>query len=422
MEIKNKTGFLEAINKIKNDSDIKEPHYHLMNLNGSSKKDFVKIEKEEFINVDFSDTRLSGFNFVGCSFNNCGFSESIIWGCLFNDCTFVASNLMTLKVFECNFISSTIINCSSGLLHFADCSFISSSFNSCNEILDVYFGNCTFESFEFLKSNIVYSRFENNFYHETPEINFKNCLLTRNYFSNLDLEKLNFSNNCQLNLNVFQNCKIGNTTFDESTNTTGQEYNSIDFSTINNSQKISEKNLKELFGILNPDIKEYVFGLTNEIKLQSVFISYSFKNKEFAKSINASLISMGVMTFLWEKDAPGGKGLKKIMKENVKKFDRVLFIASEDSLRSEACQFELTEGRKKQEKLWQDIYFPIHIDNYLFEVEKEDIRPLSKQNEYWNNIQELRQLNSVDFSSIVNDFNESDYNKMIFKLVRDLKK
>ncbi len=422
MEIKNKIEFLEAIDNIRTDNAIREPHHHLMNLNGSSKKDFVKIKAEEFLNIDFSDTRLSGFDFVNCTFKNCSFSESIIWGCLFNDCTFIASNLTTVKVFECNFISSTIINCSSGLLHFADCSFISSSFNSCNEILDVYFGNCTFESFEFIKSNIVYSRFEHSFYHETPEINFKNCLLTRNYFSNLDLGKLFFSNNCQLNLNVFQNCKIANTTFDESTNTTGQEYNSIDFSTINNSQKISEKNLKELFGILNPDIKEYVFGLTNDVKLQSVFISYSFQNKEFAKRLNASLISMGVMTFLWEKDAPGGKGLKKIMKENVQKFDRVLFIASQDSLRSEACQFELTEGRKKQEKLWQGIYFPIHIDNYLFEIEKEDIRPLSKQEEYWSNIQELKQLNSVDFSSIVNDFKERDYNEMIFKLVRDLKK
>lgn len=422
MEISNKIEFWESLKKIQIDKEIKESHYHLMNLRGNPDNEFVLIDNEEFKNIDFSNSQITAFDFVNCSFDNCDFSESMIWCCLFKDCKFINTNLTTLKVFESEFESTLIKNCKCGLLHFTDCTFKKTQYFSCFEILDAYFGNCIFEGTIFKDSNITYCRFEDNHFQDTPQIEFSNCLITRNYFTNLDLKEFKFSNSSQLNLNVFQNCKIQENTFDDSLKTSGQEYNSIDFSTINKSVKINDENLKALFGILNSDIKDYVFGLTNDVKLQSVFISYSFKNKDFAKKINASLMSKGVITFLWEKDAPGGKGLKKIMKENVNRFDRVLFIASQHSLRSEACQFELSEGRKKQEKLWKDIYFPIHIDNYLFEVEKEDIRPLEKQDEYWKNIQELKQLNSLDFSAFIENYDENKYDSMVYNLVRDLKK
>lgn len=392
-----------------------------MDLRSSYDDNFVKIEKQVFRNVDFSSTRVTGFDFIQCTFENCDFAESMIWSCLFNESRFINTNLTTLKIFESEIVSTTIENCKCALLHFADCTFKASQFLNCWEILDAYFGNCIFEDTNFIKSNVTYCRFENNHFQETPRLGFKDCLLSRNYFTNLDLKEFRFIDSCLLNLNVFQNCKIYTDTFQNSVETTGQEYNSIDFSSINQSQKIPADILRKLFGILNSDIKDYVFGLTNEIKLQSVFISYSFKNKEFAKRLNSSLMAKGVITFLWEKDAPGGKGLKKIMKENVHKFDRVLFIASEYSLRSSACQFELSEGRKKQEKLWKDIYFPIHIDDYLFEVQKDDIRPLDKQDEYWDNIQELKSLNSIDFSSFVVGYNENEYEEKIYNLVRDLK-
>ena len=126
---------------------------------------------------------------------------------------------------------------------------------------------------------------------------------------------------------------------------------------------------------------------------------------------------------MWEKDAPPGKTLKKIMKENVKKYDRIIFIASINSIRSKACQFELTEGRIKQAELWTDVFFPVTIDNYLFAVEKFDIKPISNQEECWQNITELREINSMDFTPFINDeFNQEEYDSMIFKLVKELKK
>jgi hypothetical protein len=138
--------------------------------------------------------------------------------------------------------------------------------------------------------------------------------------------------------------------------------------------------------------------------------------------LNKSLIRKGVVTFLWENDAPGGKDLKKIMRENIKEKDRLLFIASENSLRSKACQYELLEGSKKQEQLWQEILFPIHIDNYLFEIEKDEIKPIEKQDEYWKNILELRDIKSIDFTRVVGKYRSIQFDKKVTELITGLKK
>ncbi len=422
MDVSTKEEFLSALHKARENFDLKDAHYHVMDIKCALESEFIKVINEKFERIDFSDINITGIEFINCTFINCYFSDSVFFACLFDSCTIQDSTFTTQKIFESEFVSTIIENCKLSLVYFADCTFKSLSFSNCFEMLDVYWGNCNFESTSFNNSTVTYSRFESSYHQEKPQIQFINCLLTRNYFSHLDFSEIKFKQGCQINLNVFQNSKVLNETFDTTVNSTGHEYNSIDFSTINKSHKINEIILRRLFGILNPEIKEYVHGLTNEIRFQSVFISYSFKDKIIAKKLNASLIEKGILTFLWEKDAPGGKGLKRIMRENVEKYDRILFIASKDSLKSEACQFELSEGRRKQEKLWEEIYFPIHIDNYLFEVNKEDIRPIKNQEEYWENILELRRLNSIDFMEFVGDFDRNRYDEKLYYLVRDLKK
>lgn len=136
-----------------------------------------------------------------------------------------------------------------------------------------------------------------------------------------------------------------------------------------------------------------------EVCYDSVFISYSFLDRFFANSLNEILKELGVRTFLFEKDAPGGKELDKIMIDGIHENDRLLFISSENSIKSAACQYELSEARHKENKLWENIFFPIHIDNFLFSVIKSQIRPREKAEEYWKNINSLKKINSLDFSS-----------------------
>ncbi len=102
--------------------------------------------------------------------------------------------------------------------------------------------------------------------------------------------------------------------------------------------------------------------------------------------------------------------------------DKLLFIASEHSIRSKACQFELTTARKKQEVSWENVFFPITIDDYLFKVKKNQIRPVELANEYWENIEEIKRVNALDFSPFNNKkFEEDDFNNMFQKIVDGLK-
>jgi uncharacterized protein YjbI with pentapeptide repeats len=418
LRISTKKQFLESIKRIQNAIEIKKQHSDLMTLQGI----YNVIKNESFTRLDLSNTRIDAFIFINCIFEECNFGDSVLHESEFNDCNFLNCEFTYTRLIMCDFKNSSITGGSHALYAFADCTFTEFQFIRCIEIMDVAFECCVFERTEFIESFITTCRFERTYEQNAPHIDFIDCTLSNNYFVNIDFKDLKFKNSTQLNLNVFKNCKNCSHSFDSSISAFGQEYNSIDLQTIIQSDNFSAHNLKSLFGILEPDIKNYVFGLTTEIKLQSVFISYSFVDREFAKHLNQSLMSKGVLTFLWEKDASGGKQLKSIMKENVEKFDRILFIASKNSLKSKACQFELTEGRLKQEKLWKDIYFPIHIDNYLFEIQKGDIRPLENQKEYWKNICELRNLNSIDFSVFIDNYNSKDYENSILKLVHDLKK
>jgi hypothetical protein len=138
--------------------------------------------------------------------------------------------------------------------------------------------------------------------------------------------------------------------------------------------------------------------------------------------LNDALNIKEIRTFLWEKDAPGGKMLDEIMTKGIHGYNKILFIASENSIKSKACQFELSEGRKKQEQLWKTIFFPIHIDNYLFKIEKRDIRPTVMADEYWENIQELKRINSIDMSKFnCEQLDLEEFQMLVEKLIEDLR-
>jgi hypothetical protein len=287
----------------------------------------------------------------------------------------------------------------------------------------VSFGGCRFSNLEFIDSSIAFSRF-NQFENSTENENlvFKNCEIIKVHFMDTDLTKSSFFN-CLITHSVYSNNIFSTHTFGPSNAINESQYSSVDLQTILNSPKIDAVILRKIFGILNDDIKEYISELTSEVKYQSIFISYCFKDREFAARLNHELRSGGVSTFLWEKDAPGGKPLKKIMKDGIQKHDRLLFIASSNSLKSKACQFELTEARKKTEELWESVLFPIHIDTFLFDVEKEQIRPIESQDEIWKNISELREINSIDFSNFVGTKVDSDeFKNSVRNLIKELRK
>lgn len=381
------------------------------------------IKKKTFKDQLWPNFSFNFLEFQGCIFRNIKFENLNTWGCNFENCQFIDCRFQDCSTHETDFINCIFTSSRIERSIFGDCSFLKNTFTQCHEIYDTYFGGCYYEENIIESCQISFCRFESLI--EGDEANhfiFSNSGITGTAFNSFNLEKTIFKT-CLHSRNIFSNTSIAKHTFQLNNKCEDSNYSLIDLHSLAKSDVIHLSILDSLFGIKEYDIKTYAVGMTQNIKLQSVFISYSFNDKEFANKLNDSLKRKGVFTFLWEKNAPGGKRLKSIMSENINSYDRVLFIASENSIKSEACQYELTNARAKQDKLWKTIFIPIHIDDFLFTLQKEEIRPRHKRDEYWENINDLREINSLDFKKlrVVNTSNEDEFERLVYKLIEALK-
>jgi uncharacterized protein YjbI with pentapeptide repeats len=413
MYLKNQTEFLEKLKKYEQDNlEIEALYFEHNRFAGDYKNERLQIKAKVFNEKKFKNINFESIEFEDCEFINCEFSDIDAWGTVFENCTFTRSDISKVSFFESDLINCSFNGCRATYLLFSETSLSDIKFSYCTELLELYFGGTFASNVSFINSHLSHSRFEPNLHgDESSNFLFNDTYILECYFNSNNLSKSKFEN-CILNKNVFSNCTLAYATFsdDHKNIAENKQFSSIDFHTINQSEKLPEDTLKIVFGITEGDVKSFTQGLSNDVVLQSVFISYSFKDKAFASRLNESLKAKGVLTFLWGNDAPGGRPLKRIMLNNVRKHDRVLFIASANSIKSEACQFELSEARKRQDIEWSTILFPIHIDSFLFEVEEHDIKPKDKQIEYWKNIQELKEINSLDFSQ----FNIDNFDNIKF--------
>ncbi|EHQ24600.1 toll/interleukin-1 receptor domain-containing protein [Mucilaginibacter paludis] len=367
------------------------------------------FKSHHFKNYQFEGD-FQGDLFHKCKFTHCKFEN--IWGFFlyFKNCEFI----------DCDFRNSRFSHNEFGwtLNSFFKCSFRNVEIDE-GDIDNTIFQKCYLNNFsligeslfnvEFIDCEIENSQFQGIVYYhpgqaleeQARDVSFDECRISFCYFSNTDFRNSLFSDTT-LYLCAFIDCVLANKTIIAQKTYLHPNYASLDFQTILKSDLLDPIILKNYFNIQAPDVKEKVKDISSEIHFKKIFISYSFKDKAFATILNGVLNKNGVKTFLWENDAPGGQYLEDIMRKNVHEHETILFIASESSLRSKACQFELSEGRRKQEETWSNVFFPIHIDHYLFEVLENQIRPIDKAKEYWENILELKRTNSKDFSAYAN--------------------
>ena len=394
---------------------------------------------------ELKSENIQGVKFFNCEFDNCDLTGSYFWMSTFEKCTFNNCNLERAVFRKCELFSSFFVKCECRFyLNFSESYIYHTSFENCSfegieisgtDTIDTQFRNCSLSMGRF-QANFTYrvnlSSMPEKYLDEDSKelINsgeifddfvFEDCLI-----SFMDFRMTNFIDIKFWNSNIskcsFNDCMVYDYNFGESNNKKGWGTNSIDLKSLKESENLSLEVLNRIFNI-EPKYQIEIKEMLKKKIMSSVFISYSLKDTEIAQNINEYLKSQNVTTFLWERDAPGGKTLKSIMKSNIDLKDRLLFIASENSLKSEACHFELTEGRKKQDKLWKTILFPIHLDDFLFIVEYEEIRPRAKREEFWKNIQELRDVSSLDFSKFKNGIGrkKKQFNKLMEKLVESLK-
>lgn len=426
-EILNEIDFLECLDAyLDSYQAVRDEFNDVTNFRGTQTENslYVTISGKTFKSLYLRDIDFMSIRFENCVFEKVDFTDSVFNVSQLDNCTFYRCRLNGVKFIESDIINTTFDLNMWSYVDFSDSLVKNVDVKHSPELLELMFGGCEVNNMRFLDGVMSYSRLETlrkskddneEFIFDRMELN--NCL-----FFNMDLRKSQFDG-CAFDQTIYSNCTLLSSTFTETNFSKDSNYCSIDLQSIDSSEPLKPIVLKKVFGIHNEEIKDFLSGFIQEIKYQTIFISYSFEDKIFASALNHKLKAKGIFTFLYEKDAPGGKRIKKIMIEGVKKHDRLLFIASKNSITSKACQFELSEGRKKQEDNWETIFYPIHLDNYLFELTKEDIRPKSMQEEYWENITELKEVHSLDFSSYNNEsLNNLEFDSAVKKLIKELRK
>lgn len=106
---------------------------------------------------------------------------------------------------------------------------------------------------------------------------------------------------------------------------------------------------------------------------KSIFISYSSKDSDIATIIEKKLSVIGVKVKIFSKDNPH-RLLERYMIESVKNNDKMLFLASKNSLTSDACHIELTTCRDLMRRNNdKSRLVAIRLDDYVLKTDEFDI-------------------------------------------------
>jgi hypothetical protein len=109
---------------------------------------------------------------------------------------------------------------------------------------------------------------------------------------------------------------------------------------------------------------EYLPSLFDHaIQYFSLYISYSFKDQDFADRIHADLQNHGVRCWFAPHDMPiGGKILDEI-DTAIRLRDKLLLILSDHSIKSDWVEDEVTKAFEEERKRGQIALFPVRLDD-----------------------------------------------------------
>ncbi len=146
----------------------------------------------------------------------------------------------------------------------------------------------------------------------------------------------------------------------------------IDFHSLRVSKNINKSflvkiGLPELLVEHLPD-----FLIDKDNKLYPVFISHSWKNKDFARKLYEALITKGVNVFFDEKKMKPGDTIFDSISRGIGLYDKTILVCSKDSLESWWVDQELELITEKERNLQKEtsektgLLIPITIDDYIY--------------------------------------------------------
>ena len=87
-------------------------------------------------------------------------------------------------------------------------------------------------------------------------------------------------------------------------------------------------------------------------KRPRVFLSHSHKDKEFVRQFEASLISVGVNTFLDEKEISIGDSIPESIYEGIRLSTHLAYIISQNSIKSKWVLEELKYRENQRKRIF----------------------------------------------------------------------
>lgn len=142
-------------------------------------------DNEEFVNINYSDQKISNTEFDRCVFLNCDFSNT----------DFSDNDFINCRFESCNFAMAKLN--SSGLMdvYFTGCKLVGINFELCADFLfAVNFKKCVLDYSSFFGKKLKKAR-------------FTDCSLKEVDFSSTDLSGAEFGN-CDLSMAVFNQCNL----------------------------------------------------------------------------------------------------------------------------------------------------------------------------------------------------------------------
>ena len=148
---------------------------------------------------------------------------------------------------------------------------------------------------------------------------------------------------------------------------------------------------------------------------QSVFISYSSADEEFAQKLYAGLRDGGVRAWFAPHDMRGGRTIITQITDAISKAERLILALSEESMRSNWVATEILEARRAERETGTNKLFPVRI------VDMEAIRrwQLFHSDTGEDLARVVREYHILDFSSWRDAL---QMNQSTMQLVRDLQR
>ena len=133
----------------------------------------------------------------------------------------------------------------------------------------------------------------------------------------------------------------------------------------------SQGNIPEIF-LRNAGVPDSIIeaipslvGSLRPIDYYSCFISYSSKDEDFAKQLQADLKSCGVRCWFAPKDIKIGDKFRSRIDEAIRVCDKLLLILSEHSVRSPWVEKEVETAFEKERRHKRLVLFPIRLDDAI---------------------------------------------------------